>query len=244
MFNKNNKKEIIFREDTEFVKNTFTSPKPSYNFIPKWFKDTKNFTNNKNDVLEFLKKDETAATFKLCVPLTDTISSGYMITLPASIYVVNDGDKDKYIPLLKWKVSWNLCDTQPQETLGKYPVPYQHDSSFFRWILNWHIETPPGYSLWITHPSHRYDLPFTTINGFVDTDKHPNALLLPFFIKKGFEGLIEEGTPIAQIIPIKRENWISKKENFNSQKISSNDKIKIDYIRTYKKRYWSKKKYE
>ena len=31
---------------------------------------------------------------------------------------------------------------------------------------------------------------------------------VPFFIKSGFEGVIPAGTPIAQLIPIKREKWV------------------------------------
>jgi hypothetical protein len=241
---KNNKKEIIFTENADFVKNTFANPKPGHNFIPKWFKDAKLFSNGKNDVISSIKDKDVFGTYKLCVPLTDTMSSGYIISLPATVYVINTGTKEKYEPFIKWSVPWNVCDTQPQDALNNYPVPYEHNSYFFRWLLNWHIETPPGYSLWITHPSHRYDLPFTTINGFVDTDRHPNSLLLPFFIRDGFEGIIEEGTPIAQIIPVKREHWISTKKPFNLNKQFSLDKVTIDFIRTYKKRYWSKKTYE
>ena len=42
------------------------------------------------------------------------------------------------------------------------------------------------------HPVHRHDLPFFTLTGFVDTDKLPNRLVLPFFIKDGFELIIEK----------------------------------------------------
>lgn len=247
---KNNKKEIIFTESNEYVKNTFTSPKPSYNFIPKWFKNDKNYVNGMNSTFDTLKLgvtkgDWSLATYKLCVPITDGLSSGYMIGLPASFYVVNIGDKDNYIPFIKWEVPYPICEVKPSEALASYPVPYGYNNTFFRWELQWHIKTPPGYSLWITHPSHRYDLPFTTLNGFVDTDVYPNRLVLPFFIRNGFEGIVEEGTPIAQLIPIKREHWISRKEKFNSNNdFVSEDKVKIDYIRTYKKRFWFKKRYE
>ena len=99
--------------------------------------------------------------------------------------------------------------------------------------------------MWITHPSHRYDLPFTTINGFVDTDLYPNRLVLPFFIKDGFEGIIKEGTPIAQIIPIKRDNWKSIENNFSNQEsLNMENYPKINLLRTYKNKYWSKKNYD
>jgi hypothetical protein len=110
--------------------------------------------------------------------------------------------------------------------------------------MDWQVITPSGYSLWITHPSQRYDLPFTTVTGFVDTDKFPNRLFLPFFLKDNFEGLIPEGTPIAQIIPIKREVWESEKSDYdpNSDYIHRN-MMTLNLFRTYKNKFWSKKEY-
>jgi len=242
---KNNKKEIIFKEFSLNAKYLLEMPKPAHNFIPNWFKKDKNFANGNNSVLKAFKDNNSSATYKMCVPLTDTISSGYIISLPATIYVKNIGTEDKYIPYIQWSVDWPVCDSQPDDVLQSYPVPYKHNNILFRWYLDWQIITPPGYSIWVTHPSHRYDLPFTTLNGFVDTDMHPNRLLLPFFIQDGFEGEIKSGTPIAQIIPIKREHWISKKEKYDEDKVKvSFNTAKLDYFRTYKNRYWSKKKYE
>ena len=33
---------------------------------------------------------------------------------------------------------------------------------------------------------------------------------MPFFIIKGFTGILPAGTPYAQILPFKRENWSSE----------------------------------
>ena len=43
----------------------------------------------------------------------------------------------------------------------------------------------------------------------VDTDKYPIPVHFPFLLKKNFEGLIKQGTPIIQVIPFKRESWKS-----------------------------------
>jgi hypothetical protein len=52
------------------------------------------------------------------------------------------------------------------------------------------------------------DLPFTILPGVVDTDRYTAPVNFPFLINDpNFEGLIPAGTPIAQVIPFKREPW-------------------------------------
>ena len=52
------------------------------------------------------------------------------------------------------------------------------------------------------------------LTGIVDSDKEPffpgNYSL---FLKKGFSGIIESGTPILQILPFKRDEWKSEIDN-------------------------------
>jgi hypothetical protein len=236
-------KKIIFEEGSLAAKYLLDIPKPATNSVPQWFKNDKNFSNGSNNEIEMLKK-QSEATYKMCVPVTDSLTAGYNILLPAAIYVTNAGDENNYVPNLHWQVTWPLCDVKPADILQSYPIPHDHSSIFFRWTVDWKITTPKDYSLWITHPAHRYDLPFTTINGFVDTDKHPNPLVLPFFVRNGFEGKIEEGTPIAQIIPIKRDEWKSEKAPLDQKTLwSAQNNMKLDYLRGYKKRYWTKKRY-
>jgi hypothetical protein len=115
-------------------------------------------------------------------------------------------------------------------------------------LVDFKIETPIGYSCWIMHPSHRWDLPFLTINGFVDTDKHLNSLLLPFFIKEGFTGILPAGTPFAQIVPFKREDW-SSSYSFNDPNTIYNNKLensktyRVPDGGVYKNKVWEKRVY-
>ena len=63
----------------------------------------------------------------------------------------------------------------------------------------------------ITHPLNRNDLPFITISGIVDGNFAISADgNVPFYIKNNFEGIIPQGTPIAQLIPFYRQNWFFK----------------------------------
>lgn len=245
MFGKDKAKKIVFKAQEEHAQFISPAPKPASNIVPDWYKKARNYSNGENSFEKAIKNKPVASTFKMCTPLIDTFTSGYLVTLPATVYVINIGKDGSYVPDISWAVSWEVLDSMENNTHSNYPVPVGFNQKMFRWFFDFKIETPAGYSCWIMHPSHRWDLPFLTINGFVDTDKHPNRLLLPFFIREGFEGFIEEGTPIAQIIPIKRENWRSeKKDRTADDDFMIMNATKINYIRTYKERYWSKKKYE
>jgi hypothetical protein len=242
MFNKNNNKQIFFKETTLTAKHLLQMPKPATNHVPKWYKDDKLFVSGHNDFIRSYH-DQSRGTYKLCVPVVDSLTAGYIFATPCDILVTN-ASKDRYTPLLQWKVEWAPAEVQPQEILANFPIPFGHSPTSFRWATDWQIITPEGYSLWITHPSHRYDLPFTTITAFVDTDKHPNNLFLPFFIRDGFEGIIPEGTPIAQVIPIKRDIWKSEKMDYDPEtEFISKNIMKTNMIRTYKNKFWSKKEY-
>ena len=73
----------------------------------------------------------------------------------------------------------------------------------------WTIEAPPGYGLMFVHPFNRFDLPFTTLAGLVDADRyHDLAIHFPAVWRDpDFSGVLERGTPVAQCIPVPREDW-------------------------------------
>ena len=241
---KHGSKKIIFKAQQEHSQFLSSIPKPAATIIPEWYKKQKNFSNNENNLVKAFKSFS-VGTFKLCTPLVDTMTSGYLFLLPADILVKNVGINGEYVPAMEWRVTWTVVDTMNPAAHLNYPVPNGFNSNIFRWFSDFKIETPNGYSCWVTHPSHRWDLPFLTINGFVDTDKHPNGLLFPFFIREGFEGIIKEGTPIAQIIPFKRDNWKSEKKDLSEiDYFMEKNATKVNFIRTYKNKYWSRKKYE
>jgi hypothetical protein len=49
---------------------------------------------------------------------------------------------------------------------------------------------------------------FTILPGIVDTDEYYAPINFPMVINDpAFEGMIPKGTPIAQVIPFKREQW-------------------------------------
>jgi hypothetical protein len=65
----------------------------------------------------------------------------------------------------------------------------------------------------ITSPLNRLDLPFRSLTAVIDADVFYHILPdpmqgggnYPFYLNRGFEGIIPIGTPMCQYIPFKRE---------------------------------------
>jgi hypothetical protein len=99
-------------------------------------------------------------------------------------------------------------------------TPFADDDRFIIKFNNlWNIEAPPGYSVLFTHPINRSDLPFTTLTGLVDCDKFSNSPVnFPArWHDQDFNGVLRKGTPVAQCIPVKRENWVAGFETLSGE---------------------------
>lgn len=211
---------------------------PSLKFIPEWYKKIHKDKNNK--IFSF--ENGLTKNIKYCMPFFDSLTAGYTITLPYDLYVkITDSGS----PYLVWQEGVTNTPFWRNEVANKNMIPIGHHAVEYVWDLSFSIKAPKGYSMLITHPLNRYELPFTTLSGIIDgglvTSPHGKY---PFYIKKDFEGIIHQGTPILQIIPFKQQFWKSKKTN-GLTKIGEINNIKSLLVLSgwYKKTFWTKKKY-
>ena len=218
---------------------TFNVPAPSRIFIPEWYKNIPNFTN-KDSRLKIKFGSALNSTVKRCSPFLDALSAGYMISLPVDIQVYWDGD----IPIIDHRSVMEITSDHSLEQKSYFPTPEGYYDQVQKWNNYLSFNLPKGYSLWCTHPSNRYDLPFITLNGFVDSDSYNLPIQFPFYLKNKWEGTIEAGTPIAQIFPVKRDSW---EINLLNSDPKETEKRIFKYFstieRSYKKNHWSKKEY-
>jgi hypothetical protein len=231
-------KKIKFIPQSELAQEIVSPPLPAKNFIPDWYKKLPRKMNK--DLLWIMPNGGGNLTIKACVPTLDALTSGYMITLSADIYVTQD---PRYDGRILWNSTRSIVSHHTELQYGDMVPPEGYERNPFKWNTDWIIRTPRKYSLLFIHPHYRFDLPFITLPGLVDTDKYGIALNLPFFLKEGFEGLIPKGTPIAQVIPIKRERWIHSLLNYGKVGKYNRDKIRDTLEREYKKTNWEKKEY-
>jgi hypothetical protein len=155
---------------------------------------------------------------------------------------------DPELNTLWYQWSWfNPIEFHPHQQLGEYPNSEKKPvlADYPKWMNAWSIKTPPGYSCLFTQPFHRNSV-FTILDGVVDTDTYTAPVHFPFtFNDWGFEGLIPAGTPIAQVIPFKRESWemeIGKEiENEESKKVTV--KLHTKFFDSYKSQFRQIKEY-
>jgi hypothetical protein len=235
-----NVKIIPTTEEASFAVNI----EKSTSHIPEWYKKSSQKVKNLEKYsLSPENPGVTTSTYKKCSPFLDALTNGYMIYLSQDIEVTT---KENGEPYIMWRlstldpVSWH--DKGQWEGL-EYPENC-HDF-LYKWQNYFIIKTPKKYSTLFTHPHNRFDLPFYTLSGVVDTDKYNVEIHFPFFLKKDFTGIIKAGTPVAQITFFKREPWFRTFKKYNKKYIKKERfKFFSNIERPYKNLIWQKKEYE
>lgn len=233
-------------------------PEPTIKVLPDWYKESSIYIKNKkesnnpiyarvepNEVeTDGVKSIETDFTIKKCMPVFDSMTAGYIIKLPSDITVYKiNFDTGKHTAF-----EWNPVApimSHAVEQAGEYPYGDIHKSGIPKFINPWIIKTPPGYSCLFLPPMHR-KAPFSILPGIVDTDTFTHAINFPFTITdEEFEGKIEGGTPIAQVIPFKRDEF--EHEVYDAydyvEKYPDTPLFESDFPESYKKVSWNKKQY-
>lgn len=182
-----------------------TAPVPAVKNVPEWYKSLAKFDKSNDDITLGVKNnigaDGALVSTKMCMPFFDALTGGYHYVLEDDVHV--DLDKNGK-PILSWDGNVMMIDKRP---IIDIPVPDNCHPIHYGWRMNWYYETPPGYSVLITHPMNRYDLPFYTMSGIVESDIWGLPVFTAFFLKRNFIGTIKKGTPIFHMLPFKRENW-------------------------------------
>jgi hypothetical protein len=223
-------KPFIF--STEFTIDEIYYPKLASKILPDWYKEMQSYVFNE-------KKPggdgNNTGTIKKCMPVFDSITAGYILVLPADVYV---SQKDNQ-PFYEWS-NHGLIQFHPVEQAPAHPN--SKGFAYPKFMNPWAIKTPIGYSTLFVQPFHR-ESPFTILPGIVDTDSYSSTVNLPFVLNdSNFEGLIPAGTPIAQIIPIKRDNWKLQLGETQQKKVRS--LLHSKFFDGYKTFFWHKKEYK
>lgn len=206
---------ITFEARGSHVFEVREKPVPAVKLIPQWWKDIPKYSNEENK----LDLDPSSTvTVKQCAPTMDALSLGYIITLWADLLVT----QVEGVPWIRWKAGQDVLSAWDLSQSSKFEVPYGYSNPAFKYHHGWNILTKPGWSTLFIHPLGYQNLPFNSIPGVVDTDILTTDINCPFFVREGFEGLIPKGTPMVQLIPFKRESWVS------DYTVSSDEKLYIE----------------
>jgi len=239
-------KKIKFTAKSEFY-NSCPKPVPASKLIPDWFKKAKRYGEGECPIHTLDSGNNTTnLTVKTCVPFLDTLTSGYFILSWCDIYVETLDDINDVN--FKWTTAMDTpINTHHYNQIETLPVANNLVGGIpFKFNTPWFIETPPGYSVLITHPLNRFEDRWEILSGIVDTDQYQGQINFPFiWKKKNFKGTIPAGTPIAQVIPFKRDDWEMELSDTVPEKYHGNLNMLINrFENVYKDNWWKKKKYK
>ncbi|HKA81507.1 MAG TPA: hypothetical protein VKD43_15815 [Xanthobacteraceae bacterium] len=174
--------------------------------LPEWFKAMPQKAFN-----AVLQNDQ--MTVKKCPPFIDAMTSGFLMPLVADLKVENgEFSWDREVP----HSALNCYPRSPIDFHDNTQVAgtplFDEDRFIIKFNNFWTIELPPGYSLLVTHPINRHDLPFLTLTGLVDADRYvDNFIHFPArWCNPDFNGVLPAGTPVAQCLPVKRDSWTTQ----------------------------------
>ena len=232
-------KSIKFIPQDEETTLRFEAPIPAVSAIPRWYKEISRFINREPRLRILPESSAVNATIKLCVPFLDSLSQGYVVTLADDMVAEKLPNGDTFF---RWRTTTDLLTDHDLEQHEGLEVPYGYLNHVYKFENRFIVQTPPGYSTYFSHPNNRYDLPFLTLSGVVDTDTFTSPTNFPFFIRADFEGLIPKGTPVAQFFPFKRERWESSVGEYSKTRtVKAHRELMGKIERSYKNNFWSKK---
>lgn len=243
-----NTEKITFLANKVWLsKESASAPKPILKTIPEWYRKADRFFKSPVDDSFVIGPDNgKIPTWKACPAIFDIMATGYSLNTPCDIefYMTESGIKHKVLND-KYK---EFVQTRLEMPQFEHPMGYYKEH--FAFTCDWQIKLPEGYSALYSQPFNRFELPFLVTSGIIDNDKVHLPGSLPFFILKGFEGVIPAGTVYCQVIPFKRENWTSEiieQEDaleLIKQKAENSAKYRKPDGGIYKNEVWESRKYK
>jgi len=224
---------------------SFSAPQPSAKNIPDWYISADRFAKTTDGNHHVDQDGGKVLTWKACPAIYDVLTSGYVYKTPCDIEFFLDTDGNILAKALDSRHSDFI---QIRSSMPQFHSPMGYHKNHFAWSPDWAVDVPKGYSVLYSQPYNRYDLPFLTTNGIVDNDKVNLPGTMPFFISKDWLGILPAGTPYAQMMPFKREDWESEHilqsaASVIIKNIENSAKYRIPNGGVYLNNVWEKRNY-
>jgi len=239
--------EFIARDEDSL----YWKPQPAKKCIPEWFKNLPVGTEQINPTMP-------RTTAKSCIPLSDMITSGYIIFNEWETDLLHvDTSKEAYYfenTDVPWSIKYRDARQEAKKEFNvnlhdnaQCPLP-GHTKDFFKVYNRWQVKTPPGYSCLFMQPFYHMQTGYQMLPAIVDTDTHDCPVEFNGYMIAN-EVTLKPGDPLMQVIPFKRDSWKSKfSEKFNNKSFYQFWMNRIEAIsrplHTYRKYFHSKKKFD
>jgi len=236
--------KIEFIPSSKEVELLVPMPRPAQVYIPQWYKDATPPPTEKK--YEFQTPGLVSNLgIKACTPFLDALTHGYIQETWTDIHFTASSDGE-YITNYNYSSGPRIIDHRDASLETRFITPKEYYLNEFVWKEPWIPKLPKGYSMLYTSPLNNFNLPFKVLDAIIDSDKyyHEYQGQNPFMLKKGFQGIIPAGTPMYLMIPIKRNNWSSSAEKFDSDTNKKRQHLlRKKLVGSYKKTFWQKKNF-
>mgnify|MGYP000542492449 FL=1 len=229
--------KITFNPSSEDHYISVPHPKPASNYKVEWYDKMSAFY----DVENVYRDSGENLTLKHCIPFRDSLFSGYIQESWQDIRFDIDGENFEYNFPFDPEIIGHREDASLPVGEELFPIEFVIK-------VPWMPKTPKGWSVMITQPFNRPELPFYCPTGIIDTDKltaPAGAANLPVYLRKDAPSIVRAGTPLYQIIPFKRESWVSEVGGYSytdQRKVLA--RLRQSFWGGYKKHFWQKKTYK
>ena len=232
---------VIKKPDVEFLclpedYGIIPEPFPARKLMPEWFKSLPPHAEKKEKLNN--------STIKRCAPFLDAMSVGWIIPLVADVEIITNDDASGIET--KSLFSRTMIESHSHVQLNSPDGPKHptHPKPPMKFINHWAIKIPAGYSALFTPPLNRRDHRFECMSGLVDDTYMGNGALeyinFPFiFTEKNYTGILRAGTPLVQMILIKRDNVLSSSRKSKTNKLNKKDIAMIEKTRARRRSHES-----
>jgi hypothetical protein len=212
-------------------------PVPAKAVLPEWYKRAEaSFIDHTNGL-------ESDSGLKRCIPFLDGMIAGYMLVTPFDLFVSKT--EEGHLSL-RWNAPDDLAAAfvlRPVEQGHTIPRPPGYEERMVTFEGTWGWKLPRGWSALVIPPLNRSDLPFMCTSGIIDSDNFWANGSIPMFMRSDLVGTIPAGTPIAQIIPVKRAKWSALFNRGMALEFPLQGAEARVKDTNYKKKYWVRKEY-
>lgn len=224
--------EVLFIDTKGDTPDEF-APRPVKDLLPEWWRTLSATWGEAESALDRRRLQ----TVKRCVPMLDMMTSGYMLVTPTDLHI-SEREGGTYH---EWPDD-EIVQIHATNQLGEHPSAHGR-SGVPKWLNPWAIVTPKGYSCLFITPAH-HPVPFRIFEGIVDTDRYNDAVTLPFTTAEGFSGTIPAGTPMAQVIPFRRDQFTHRLTTDDRPTALTKRLVFASFLGGYRDRFWSRKRFD
>lgn len=225
--------------------------KPAKDYLPDWYSNLPPAKDN------YTFEENVHTSIRSCLPVGDFLTSGYILfnvwetrifeeivnfkpTMRILTAKSGPSEKKQFKDNENSDRKQGLYSNNNLDIYSEDECPIhkgkKKNKNYFKMTTEWSIKTPNGYSCLVMQPFYLFEERYTILPAIIDTDQYPKKIPVVGYLNNCNELRLPAGVPLLQVIPFKRDTWVSQQKCDNIL-----DKSKFFLYNAYKKLFHSEK---